>query len=183
MDSQWACSSNPGGEVAAHSANGQDMIQRLRTLILNLLRIVKHFAASTFIHRKTPTAAYPDTPLSGTIQSIASVARQTPGQASLSFLVKILLDEQDKLIIRPGMINVDFADVRTVMSEMGQAMMGTGSATGENRAREAAEAAIASPLLEDVDFTGARGVLVNITAGMDMSIGEFELYFEDRKCD
>jgi cell division protein FtsZ len=79
-----------------------------------------------------------------------------------------------ELITRPGLINVDFADVRTVMSEMGMAMMGTGIASGENRARLAAEAAISSPLLEDVDMTGARGVLVNITAGMDMSIGEFE---------
>lgn len=79
------------------------------------------------------------------------------------------------LITRPGLINVDFADVRTVMSEMGMAMMGTGVGTGENRAREAAEAAISSPLLEDVDFTGARGILVNITAGMDMTIGEFEM--------
>jgi cell division protein FtsZ len=78
------------------------------------------------------------------------------------------------LITRPGLINVDFADVRTVMSEMGMAMMGTGVSSGENRALEAAEAAIASPLLEDIDFSGARGVLVNITAGMDMSIGEFE---------
>lgn len=78
------------------------------------------------------------------------------------------------LITRPGLINVDFADVRTVMSEMGMAMMGTGISSGENRALEAAEAAIASPLLEDVDFTGARGVLVNITAGIDLSIGEFE---------
>ena len=58
------------------------------------------------------------------------------------------------LIIRPGMINVDFADVRTVMSEMGMAMMGTGRATGDNRARDAAEAAIRSPLLEDVDLDG-----------------------------
>ncbi|MDP1574246.1 MAG: cell division protein FtsZ [Coxiellaceae bacterium] len=82
------------------------------------------------------------------------------------------------LITRPGLINVDFADVRTVMSEMGMAMMGTGVATGENRAREAAEAAIASPLLEDIDFQGAKGVLVNITAGMDMSIGEFEVVGE-----
>ncbi len=79
-----------------------------------------------------------------------------------------------ELITRPGLINVDFADVRTVMSEMGMAMMGTGVASGENRARLAAEAAISSPLLEDVDMTGARGVLVNITAGLDMSIGEFE---------
>src|SRR3990167_661224 len=78
------------------------------------------------------------------------------------------------LITRPGLINVDFADVRTVMSEMGMAMMGTGVSSGENRAREAAESAIASPLLEDVDFSGAKGVLVNITAGTDMSIGEFE---------
>lgn len=78
------------------------------------------------------------------------------------------------LITRPGLINVDFADVRTVMSEMGMAMMGTGVSSGENRAREAAEAAIASPLLEDIDFQGAKGVLVNITAGLDMSIGEFE---------
>jgi len=79
-----------------------------------------------------------------------------------------------ELITRPGLINVDFADVRTVMSEMGLAMMGTGCASGPTRAREAAEAAISSPLLEDVDLAGARGVLVNITAGLDMSIGEFE---------
>jgi cell division protein FtsZ len=78
------------------------------------------------------------------------------------------------LITRPGLINVDFADVRTVMSEMGMAMMGTGSASGEERAKLAAEAAIASPLLEDVNFSGAKGILVNITAGLDMSIGEFE---------
>jgi cell division protein FtsZ len=78
------------------------------------------------------------------------------------------------LITRPGLINVDFADVRTVMSEMGMAMMGTGFASGEQRARKAAESAIASPLLEDVNFSGARGILVNITAGLDMSIGEFE---------
>jgi len=77
------------------------------------------------------------------------------------------------LIIRPGMINVDFADVRTVMSEMGSAMMGTGQASGENRAREAAERAINSPLLDDINLSGARGVLVNITAGLDLSLGEF----------
>jgi len=79
-----------------------------------------------------------------------------------------------ELITRPGLINVDFADVRTVMSEMGMAMMGTGSATGENRARNAAEMAVASPLLDDINLSGARGVLVNITAGLNMSIGEFE---------
>lgn len=79
-----------------------------------------------------------------------------------------------ELITRPGLINVDFADVRTVMKEMGMAMMGTATASGEDRAREAAEAAVASPLLEDVALSGAKGVLVNITSGMDMSIGEFE---------
>ncbi|MBL4763405.1 MAG: cell division protein FtsZ [Gammaproteobacteria bacterium] len=79
-----------------------------------------------------------------------------------------------ELITRPGLINVDFADVRTVMSEMGMAMMGTGVATGPDRAREAAAKAIASPLLEDVNLSGANGILVNVTAGMDLSIGEFE---------
>lgn len=79
-----------------------------------------------------------------------------------------------ELITRPGLINVDFADVRTVMSEMGMAMMGSGSARGEDRARTAAESAVASPLLEDVNLAGARGILVNVTAGMNMSIGEFE---------
>jgi cell division protein FtsZ len=79
-----------------------------------------------------------------------------------------------ELITRPGLINVDFADVRTVMSEMGNAMMGSGSARGENRARTAAEEAIRSPLLEDINLSGARGILVNITAGLDLSIGEFD---------
>ena len=79
-----------------------------------------------------------------------------------------------ELITRPGLINVDFADVRTVMSEMGTAMMGTGVASGEDRAAEAAEAAISSPLLDDVDLAGARGILVNITAGLDINIEEFE---------
>ena len=79
-----------------------------------------------------------------------------------------------ELITRPGLINVDFADVRTVMSETGMAMMGTGHATGEDRARVAAEMAVSSPLLEDINLAGAQGILVNITAGMDMAIGEFE---------
>ncbi len=79
-----------------------------------------------------------------------------------------------ELITRPGLINVDFADVRTVMSEMGMAMMGAATASGENRAREAAVAAVSSPLLEDINISGARGILVNITAGLSMSIGEFE---------
>ncbi len=78
-----------------------------------------------------------------------------------------------ELITREGLINVDFADVRTVMSEMGMAMMGTGSASGEDRARVATEMAIASPLLEDVDLMGAKGILVNVTAGPDLSMGEF----------
>ena len=79
-----------------------------------------------------------------------------------------------ELITRSGLINVDFADVRTVMSEMGMAMMGAATATGPSRAREAALAAVSSPLLEDINISGARGILVNITAGLDMSIGEFE---------
>jgi cell division protein FtsZ len=78
-----------------------------------------------------------------------------------------------ELITRPGLINVDFADVRTVMSEMGMAMMGTGVASGEDRAREAAEAAVSSPLLEDINLSGANGLLVNVTAGEDLTIGEF----------
>jgi len=79
-----------------------------------------------------------------------------------------------ELITNPGLINVDFADVRTVMSEMGLAMMGSGVGRGDERATEAAEMAISSPLLEDIDLAGARGILVNITAGLDMAIGEFE---------
>ncbi len=78
-----------------------------------------------------------------------------------------------ELITRDGMINVDFADVKTVMSEMGMAMMGTGSATGEDRAAKAADAALHSPLLEDVDLQGARGVLVNVTSGYDLTMGQF----------
>ena len=79
-----------------------------------------------------------------------------------------------QLITCPGLINVDFADVRTVMSEMGMAMMGSGKAQGEDRAQVAAEAAISSPLLEDINLSGACGILVNITAGMDLTIGEFD---------
>ncbi len=79
-----------------------------------------------------------------------------------------------ELITRPGLINVDFADVRTVMSEMGMAMMGAGSARGEDRALMAAQAAIGSPLLEDVNLNGACGILVNVTAGMTLSMKEFE---------
>ncbi|MBL4868902.1 MAG: cell division protein FtsZ, partial [Pseudomonadales bacterium] len=77
------------------------------------------------------------------------------------------------LIMKPGLINVDFADVKTVMSEMGMAVMGTGSGIGEHRARDAALAAIHSPLLEDFKLDGAHGILVNITAGENLSLGEF----------
>lgn len=79
-----------------------------------------------------------------------------------------------ELITRPGLINVDFADVRTVMAETGMAMMGSATATGVDRATDAARAAISSPLLEDIDISGAHGILVNVTAGLDMAIGEFE---------
>ena len=79
-----------------------------------------------------------------------------------------------ELITCPGLINVDFADVRTVMAEMGMAMMGSGTSSGEDRAREAAEAAVSSPLLEDINISGANGILVNVTAGTDLSIGEFQ---------
>jgi cell division protein FtsZ len=78
------------------------------------------------------------------------------------------------LIVRPGLINVDFADVRTVMSEMGLAMMGTGTARGDDRAQAAAEAAIQNPLLDDVNLAGANGVLVNISAGTDITMSEFD---------
>ncbi len=78
------------------------------------------------------------------------------------------------LIVMPGLVNLDFADVRTVMSEMGKAMMGTGEAEGENRALEAAEAAISNPLLDEVSMKGARGVLINITGGMDLTLFEVD---------
>ena len=78
-----------------------------------------------------------------------------------------------ELITTPGTMNVDFADVRTVMSEMGMAMMGSGVSSGEGRAREAAEAAISSPLLEDVNLSGANGILVNVTSDLNLTIGEF----------
>ena len=78
------------------------------------------------------------------------------------------------LIVRPGLINVDFADVRTVMAEMGLAMMGSGSARGDDRAQAAAEGAIQNPLLDDVNLSGANGILVNITAGPDFTMAEFD---------
>jgi cell division protein FtsZ len=94
--------------------------------------------------------------------------------ASANDVLKNAVQGIAELITRPGRINVDVGDVRTVMSEMGHAMMGSGGAKGEDRAEEAAEMAISSPLLEDIDLAGARGVLVNITAGLDMRLDEFE---------
>ena len=82
------------------------------------------------------------------------------------------------IIIKPGLINVDFADVKTVMSEKGTAMMGTGTSSGPDRARIAAEHAVASKLLEDISLQDAKGVLVNITAGKDLSMGEFKIVGE-----
>jgi cell division protein FtsZ len=78
------------------------------------------------------------------------------------------------LMVMPGLINLDFADIRTVMGEMGKAMMGTGEADGDRRATDAAEAAISNPLLEDVSMKGARGVLINITGGLDMTLFEVD---------
>ena len=94
--------------------------------------------------------------------------------ASANDVLKNAVQGIAELITNPGLINVDFADVKTVMSEMGTAMMGTGVASGEDRAEEAAEQAIACPLLEDIDLSGARGILVNITAGPDFAIDEYE---------
>ena len=83
------------------------------------------------------------------------------------------------LIIRPGKINVDFADVKTVMGEMGMAMMGSGTASGENRVHEATESAVKSPLLENIDLKGAKGILVNIAAGENISLGEYAAVLEE----
>ena len=78
------------------------------------------------------------------------------------------------LMVMPGLINLDFADIRTVMGEMGKAMMGTGEAEGSDRAKSAAEAAISNPLLEDASMKGAKGVLINITGGLDMTLHEVD---------
>jgi cell division protein FtsZ len=78
------------------------------------------------------------------------------------------------LMLAPGLVNLDFADIRTVMAEMGKAMMGTGEAEGDDRAVKAAEAAISNPLLEDTSMRGARGVLINITGGLDMTLFEVD---------
>ncbi|MFP3867456.1 MAG: cell division protein FtsZ [Desulfobacteraceae bacterium] len=101
--------------------------------------------------------------------------KNTPGLATFAKANEVLLYAVkgiSDLIMVTGHINVDFADVRTVMSEMGLALMGTGIATGTNRAVEAAQKAISSPLLEDLTLRGARGILINITSGMDFSLDE-----------
>ncbi|MCZ6883398.1 MAG: cell division protein FtsZ [Gammaproteobacteria bacterium] len=124
--------------------------------------------------------------LSGVVDSLITIPNEKlmPVLGKDTSLLEVFMKANDvlkgavqgiaELITCPGLINVDFADVRTVMSEMGMAMMGTGTATGENRAREAAAAAISSPLLEDVNISGAQGILVNVTAGLDLAIGELD---------
>jgi cell division protein FtsZ len=105
------------------------------------------------------------------------VDRNTPLREAFDVANQVLYGATrgiSELITVPGLINVDFADVRTVMREMGDAVMGSGVATGENRAVEAAHLAISSPLLEDVSIAGAQGVLVNITGGVNMSLTEVE---------
>ena len=105
------------------------------------------------------------------------VERRTPLTEAFDIANSVLYGATrgiSELITVPGLINVDFADVRTIMREMGDAVMGTGEATGENRAVEAAHMAISSPLLDDVSISGARGVLVNITGGPSMSLFEVD---------
>jgi len=92
--------------------------------------------------------------------------------AAANDVLKNAVQGISELITLPGLVNVDFADVRTVMGEMGKAMMGSGSASGENRSIEATQLAISSPLLEDVNLKGARGILVNVISGMDITLGE-----------
>lgn len=108
---------------------------------------------------------------------LSIVEKNTPLQEAFDVANQVLYGATrgiSELITVPGLINVDFADVRTVMREMGDAVMGSGVSTGENRAAEAAHAAISSPLLEDVSIAGAQGVLVNITGGPSMSLFEIE---------
>jgi cell division protein FtsZ len=108
---------------------------------------------------------------------LSIVERNTPLTEAFDIANQVLYGATrgiSELITVPGLINVDFADVRTVMREMGDAVMGTGEATGENRAKEAAEYAISSPLLDDVSISGAQGVLVNITGGPSMSLFEVD---------
>ncbi len=112
------------------------------------------------------------------LEFLGKEATLTNSFKSANNILRDSVREVSSIITFKGLINVDFADVRTVISGAGKGVMGTGVGSGEHRAREAAEAAIASPLLEDVDLTGARGILVNITAGDDMAIGEFQVVGE-----
>ena len=108
---------------------------------------------------------------------LSIVERNTPLQEAFDRANDVLYNATrgiSELIIVPGLINVDFADVRTIMREMGDALMGSGVAAGENRAIEAAQAAISSPLLEGVSITGAQGILVNVTGGHNMSLVEVD---------
>lgn len=108
---------------------------------------------------------------------LSVVEKATPLPEAFNICNQVLYNATrgiSELITVPGLINLDFADVRTIMREMGDALMGTGVATGENRAVEAANAAISSPLLEGVSIAGAQGVLVNITGGRNLSITEFD---------
>jgi cell division protein FtsZ len=108
---------------------------------------------------------------------LSIVDRNTPLKEAFDIANQVLYGATrgiSELITVPGLINVDFADVRTVMREMGDAVMGSGIATGENRAVEAAHLAISSPLLEDVSISGAQGVLVNITGGANMTLVEVD---------
>ena len=115
----------------------------------------------TIPNQKLLTVLGPDTTLLGAFEAANDVL-----QGAVQGIAE--------LITRPGLINLDFADVRTVMSEMGMAMMGSGTACGPDRAREAAESAVASPLLEDINLSGANGILVNVTSSSSLSIGEFD---------
>ena len=105
---------------------------------------------------------------------VAAGLGEIPANCRLAGAVRGISD----IIIKPGLINVDFADVKTVMSEKGTAMMGTGTSSGPDRARIAAEHAVASKLLEDISLQDAKGVLVNITAGKDLSLGEIKIVGE-----
>lgn len=138
-------------------------VKRSRIAEQGMAELAKHVdSLITIPNEKLLTVLGPDTPLLDAFKSANQVL-----QGAVQGIAE--------LITRPGLINVDFADVRTVMAEMGMAMMGSGVASGPDRAREAAEAAISSPLLEDINLTGANGILVNVTAGSDLSVGEFNI--------
>lgn len=108
------------------------------------------------------------------LETLGASATVLKGFAAANDVLRSAVQGISELITVPGMVNVDFADVRTVMSEMGMAMMGAGSGTGENRAAEAAEMAISSPLLENINLKGARGILVNVISGYDLTLGELD---------